>query len=54
MIWVESQTIRGENHVAKWKQAGAPLNLFVIPYVEVGGQPHPADKIMTRVALVDE
>jgi transglutaminase-like putative cysteine protease len=36
------------------KQEGGPLNFFINPYVEVGGQPHPADKVKVKTAFADE
>jgi transglutaminase-like putative cysteine protease len=36
------------------RQDGGPLNFFINPYVEVGGKPHPADKVMVRTAFADE
>jgi transglutaminase-like putative cysteine protease len=35
------------------KQDGDPLNFFVFPHVEVGGKPHPADKIKCRFSFKD-
>jgi transglutaminase-like putative cysteine protease len=35
------------------KQAGPPLNFFVYPYVEVGGKPHPADKVTRKFGYED-
>jgi transglutaminase-like putative cysteine protease len=34
-------------------QAGPPLNFFVTPYVEVGGKPHPADKVQLKIEYQD-
>lgn len=36
------------------KQAGGPLNFFINPHVEVGGAPHPAEKVNVRTAFADE
>jgi transglutaminase-like putative cysteine protease len=36
------------------KQDGPPLNFFIDPYVEVGGKPHPADKVKTTCHFADE
>ena len=36
------------------KQAGGPLNFFINPHVEVGGKPHPADKVKVKTAFADE
>jgi transglutaminase-like putative cysteine protease len=36
------------------KQAGSPLNFLIHPYVEVGGKPHPADKVKVKTAFADE
>ena len=36
------------------RQAGGPLNFFIYPYVEAGGQPHPADQVTTKVTFADE
>ncbi|HKI31442.1 MAG TPA: transglutaminase domain-containing protein [Gemmataceae bacterium] len=35
------------------KQDGEPLNYFVYPYVEVGGQPHPTDKVRKKFSYKD-
>lgn len=36
------------------KQNGPPLNFFVYPYVEVAGQPYPAEKMRPKFAFEDE
>lgn len=36
------------------KQEGGPLNFFINPHVEVGGQPHPADRVKVKTAFADE
>lgn len=36
------------------KQDGGPLNFFINPYVEVGGKPHPAEKVKVKTAFADE
>jgi transglutaminase-like putative cysteine protease len=36
------------------KQDGPPLNFFIDPYVEVGGKPHPADKVKTAHEFADQ
>jgi transglutaminase-like putative cysteine protease len=36
------------------RQDGPPLNFFVDPYVEVGGKPHPADRVKTSHSFADE
>ena len=36
------------------RQAGEPLNFFINPHVEVGGKPHPADKVKVKTAFADE
>jgi transglutaminase-like putative cysteine protease len=35
-------------------QDGPPLNFFIYPYVEVGGKPHPAEKVKHKFAFKDE
>jgi transglutaminase-like putative cysteine protease len=36
------------------RQDGPPLNFFVDPYVEVGGKPHPAEKVKTKTTFAGE
>ncbi|HVK19263.1 MAG TPA: transglutaminase domain-containing protein [Fimbriiglobus sp.] len=36
------------------RQVGGPLNFFINPHVEVGGAPHPADKVKVKTAFADE
>jgi transglutaminase-like putative cysteine protease len=36
------------------KQDGGPLNFFIYPHVEVGGKPHPADKVKVKTTFADE
>jgi uncharacterized protein (TIGR03000 family) len=35
------------------KQDGEPLNFFVYPYVEVGGKPYPAEKVVRKFSYKD-
>jgi transglutaminase-like putative cysteine protease len=36
------------------RQDGVPLNFFIDPYAEVGGKPHPADKVKTSHSFANE
>jgi transglutaminase-like putative cysteine protease len=36
------------------KQDGPPLNFFVFPYVEVGGKPYPAEKVVRQFGYEDQ
>ena len=36
------------------RQDGDPLNFFVSPYAEVGGRPHPADRVKGTYSFEDE
>jgi transglutaminase-like putative cysteine protease len=44
----------GRDIMLEPRQDGGPLNFFIYPYVEVGGKPHPADKVKTRTTFADE
>jgi hypothetical protein len=35
------------------KQDGPPLNFFIYPYVEVDGQPYPAEKVQRKFSYED-
>jgi transglutaminase-like putative cysteine protease len=43
----------GRDLVLVPKQDGPPLNFFIYPYVEVGGKPHPAEKVERKFAFED-
>jgi transglutaminase-like putative cysteine protease len=43
----------GRDLVLEPPQDGPPLNFFVYPYVEVGGKPHPAEKVQLRLRYED-
>jgi transglutaminase-like putative cysteine protease len=44
----------GRDLVLEPPQAGPPLNFFVMPYVEVSGKPHPAEKVQLKLQYEDE
>ena len=35
------------------KQDGEPLNFFIYPYVEVDGEPYPAEKVKRKFSFKD-
>jgi transglutaminase-like putative cysteine protease len=43
----------GRDIVLEPRQAGPPLNFFIYPYVEVGGQTHPQEAIVRSFAFQD-
>jgi uncharacterized protein (TIGR03000 family) len=43
----------GRDQILTPRQAGKPLNFFVYPYVEVDGQPYPAEKVQREFAYED-
>ncbi len=45
---------KGRDLVLVPKQNGKPLNFLIYPYVEVGGKPHPADKIQKKFTYEDQ
>jgi transglutaminase-like putative cysteine protease len=43
----------GRDLILEPPQAGPPLNFFVMPYVEVAGRPHPAEKVQLKLQYED-